>query len=217
MSRFPLPLGNDWKTWARQLTVGLGGALDNTRWKTDDDRPAQNGTLLWDEVNGYPVVSKGGEWREIVLSNGDAQMSITSDVTAAAVNTAYALEYTIDDGHDITLTGSPATRITVGEAGEYLISFSAQITSSSSSTVNFWFWPRLNGTDVANASMRNALHQNGATIVVSRTAKFDLAAGDYIEAMWAVDSTNGQLTAHAATAFAPATPSTTLSITRLHG
>lgn len=217
MNRFPLPLGNDWKTWARQLSTTLGGALDNLRWKVDSDRPAQNGTILWDEANGYPVVSKSGEWREIVLSNGDAQMSIGSDVTAAGANTAYALEYTIDDGHDITLTGSPATRITPSEAGEYLFSFSAQIASSSSSTVNFWFWPRLNGTDVPSAAMRSALHKNGATLVVSRTAKFDLSAGDYIEAMWAVDSTSGQLTAHAATAFAPAAPATTLSIARLHG
>ena len=217
MSRFPLPYGADWKTWGRQVIAGLGNALDNLRWKTSEDVPAQNGSLLWDEVLGHPVVAKDGEWREVVVSNGDAQMSITSNVTAAAANTAYALAYTIDSGHDITLAGTPATRVTVAEAGEYLFSFSAQITSSSSSTVNFWFWPRLNGVDVSNASMKNGLHQNGATLVVTRTAIFDLSAGDYIEAMWAVDSTSGSLANHTATAFAPATPATTLSVTRLHG
>jgi len=35
--------------------------------------------------------------------------------------------------------------------------------------------------------------------------------------MWAVDSTSGYLDNIVATAFAPATPSVTLSITRIHG
>jgi hypothetical protein len=104
-----------------------------------------------------------------------------------------------------------------GEAGQYMVSFSVQISSSSASTVNFWFWPRINGADIAGASMKNALHQNGATLVVSRSSIFDVAAGDYLEAMWAVDSASGTLDASAATAFAPAAPASTILITRLHG
>jgi len=65
--------------------------------------------------------------------------------------------------------------------------------------------------------MKNALHQNGATLVVSRSAIFNLSAGDYLESMWAVDSTSGFLDATAATAFAPAAPASTIAITRLHG
>lgn len=67
MNRFPLPLGNDWKTWARQLTTGLSGALDNSRWKTDEDRPAQNGTILWDETIKDHVVAVDGDWRPISM------------------------------------------------------------------------------------------------------------------------------------------------------
>jgi hypothetical protein len=65
--------------------------------------------------------------------------------------------------------------------------------------------------------MKNALHQNGSVLVVSRSAIFEINAGDYLEAMWAVDSTSGFLDATAATAFAPAAPSSTIAITRLHG
>jgi hypothetical protein len=54
-------------------------------------------------------------------------------------------------------------------------------------------------------------------LVVSRSAIFDVSAGDYLEAMWAVDSTSGFLDATAATAFAPAAPASTIAITRLHG
>ena len=67
MNRFPLPLGNDWKTWARQLTTGLSGALDNSRWKTDEDRPAQNGTILWDETIKDHVVAVDGDWGPISM------------------------------------------------------------------------------------------------------------------------------------------------------
>ena len=65
--------------------------------------------------------------------------------------------------------------------------------------------------------MKNALHQNDAVLVVSRSAIFDVSAGDYLEAMWAVDGTNGFLDATTATAFAPAAPASTIAITRLHG
>ncbi|WP_395007040.1 hypothetical protein, partial [Cypionkella sp.] len=65
--------------------------------------------------------------------------------------------------------------------------------------------------------MVNTLKNNGARLVVSRTAIFNFSAGDYIEVMWAVSDTNGFLDATAATAFAPAAPASTLAITRLHG
>jgi hypothetical protein len=171
---------------------------------------------MWDREHGYPVVSKNGEWRQIVLEDGQYAGGVTTDQTAASTNTAYALTYTSSAAEGIT-NGTPASRIVFEEAGEYMISFSAQISSTSSSTVNFWFWPRVNGTDVAGSTMKNALHQNGATLVVSRSVIFNFAAGDYLEAMWAVDSTSGFLDATAATAFAPAAPASTIAITRLHG
>jgi hypothetical protein len=185
-------------------------------FKTATDNPSENGVILWDEVNGYPVVSKNGEFRQIVLEDGHYTGGITTDQTAASTDTAYALTYTSSSAEGIT-NGTPASRIVFEEAGEYMISFSAQIASTSSSTVNFWFWPRVNGVDVAGSTMKNALHQNGATLVVSRSVIFNFAAGDYLEAMWAVDSTSGFLDATAATAFAPAAPASTIAITRLHG
>ena len=176
----------------------------------------ENGTLLWDEAAGYPVMSKGGEWVQVVLEDGKYSGTITAHQTAATINTPYALTYTSSVADGIA-NGTPASRIVFDEAGQYMVSFSAQIASTSSSTVNFWFWPRINGTDVAGSSMENALHQNGAVLVVSRSAIFEISAGDYLEAMWAVDNTSGFLSANAATAFAPAAPASTIAITRLHG
>lgn len=210
------PIGPDLRQWGRQLSLYLQQNLAKLGFKTATDNPSENGVILWDEVNGYPVVSKNGEFRQIVLEDGHYTGGITSDQTAASTSTAYALTYTSSSAEGIT-NGTPASRIVFEEAGEYMISFSAQISSTSSSTVNFWFWPRVNGVDVAGSTMKNALHQNGATLVVSRSVIFNFAAGDYLEAMWAVDSTSGFLDATAATAFAPAAPASTIAITRLHG
>jgi len=210
------PIGPDLRQWGRQLSLYLQQNLAKLGFKTATDNPSENGVILWDEVNGYPVVSKNGEFRQIVLEDGHYTGGITTDQTAASTDTAYALTYTSSSAEGIT-NGTPASRIVFEEAGEYMISFSAQIASTSSSTVNFWFWPRVNGVDVAGSTMKNALHQNGATLVVSRSVIFNFAAGDYLEAMWAVDSTSGFLDATAATAFAPAAPASTIAITRLHG
>lgn len=210
------PIGPDLRQWGRQLSLYLQQNLAKLGFKTATDNPSENGVILWDEVNGYPVVSKNGEFRQIVLEDGQYAGGITTDQTAASTNTAYALTYTSSIADGVT-NGTPASRLVFEEAGQYMVSFSAQIASTSSSTVNFWFWPRVNGADVAGSTMKNALHQNGSVLVVSRSAIIEFSAGDYLEAMWAVDSTSGFLDATAATAFAPAAPASTIAITRLHG
>jgi len=210
------PLGPDWRQWGRQLSLYLQRNLAKLAFKSADDNPSENGVILWDNVNKYPVVSKDGEFVQIVLEDGQYAGAVTTDQTAASINTAYALTYTSSIAEGVT-NGTPASRIVFAEAGQYMISFSAQIASTSSSTVNFWFWPRINGTDVTGSTMKNALHQNNAVLVVSRSAIFDVNAGDYLEAMWAVDNTSGFLDATVATAFAPAAPASTIAITRLHG
>ena len=214
--RAPEPKGDDWKAWARRMMLYLGQTRIPLVQQTGDEPASEDGLLMWDRENLYPVVSKNGAWVQIVLEDGQYSGAVTTDQTAASANTAYALTYTSSIAEGVT-NGTPASRIVFAEAGQYMISFSAQIASTSSSTVNFWFWPRINGTDVTGSTMKNALHQNNAVLVVSRSAIFDVDAGDYLEAMWAVDNTSGFLSATAATAFAPAAPASTIAITRLHG
>ena len=213
--RAPEPYGDDWKTWGRRMMQHLSQVRSALVQQTGGESAADDGTLMWDRENEYPVVSKGGEWRQVVLEGGQYSGSVTTDQTAAAANTAYALTYTSSTAEDIS-NGTPASRLVFDEAGQYMVSFSAQFASSSGSTVNFWFWPRINGTDVTGASMKSALHQNNAVLVISRSSVFNVSAGDYLEAMWASDSTNGFLHSTAATAFAPSAPSSTIAITRLH-
>jgi hypothetical protein len=210
------PIGQDFRLWGEDLRRFLARFWDNISFKSDNATPTSNGVLLWDDVNGYPVISKNNEWRQIVLGDGHAIFAQDASITAASANTAYAIEFdapSISDG--ITKSGTNPTRIVFSEGGLYRISFTAQIHSSSGSTVNFRFWPRVNGTDITGSTMVASLHNNNASIVVSRDSIFQFAANDYLEAMWATTSTNGSLLAHTATAYAPASPSATMAISRV--
>ena len=209
------PIGQDFRLWGEDLRRFLARFWDNLSFKVDGATPTSNGILLWDDVNGYPVISKNNEWRQIVLADGYAIFGQDADVTAAAADTAYKIALDNVASQGITLTGSPLTEITFVEGGLYSIAFTAQITSSSSSAVNFRFWPRVNTVDVTGSTIVASLHNNGATITVSRTAIFSFDAGDVLNVMWATDSTSGSLTAHAATAYAPAAPSVTVAINRV--
>jgi len=211
------PIGPDLRQWGRQLTIYLQQNLAKLGFKTSTDNPSENGVILWDNVNGYPVVSKNGEFRQIVLEDGHADFMKTADVVPAVANTAYKLTYDAPSGNDGITQGTPASRIVFEEAGEYVISFSAQISSTSASTVHFYFWPSVNGTDVANSAMTTALHQNNATLVTSRTQIFTVSANDYLEVNYMIDSTDGFLNYTAASSPVPAIPASTLAITRLHG
>ena len=217
MSRILPPITVNINQWAENMRRYLGRALDQLGFKETYSSASENGVLLWDNVNEYPVVSKNGEWRQIVLEDGHGDFYIAADVTAASASTAYKLTYTAEASNDGITLGTPSSRIVFEEAGEYVIAFSAQISSTSSSTVHFYFWPSVNGTDINNSAMTTALHQNNATLITARTQVFTVAANDYLEVNWMTDSTSGFLNATAAASPVPNIPASTLSITRLHG
>lgn len=211
------PFVEDARAWAENIRRFLGKALNQLDAKDQYSSAAEDGVILWDREKEYPVVSKNGEWRQIVLEDGHGDFYIAADVTASSANTEYKLTYTAETSNDGITLGTPASRIVFEEAGQYVIAFSAQISSTSASTVHFYFWPSVNGTDINNSAMTTALHQNNATLVTARTQVFTVAANDYLEVNWMVDSTAGFLNATAASSPVPNIPASTLSITRLHG
>lgn len=130
----------------------------------------------------------------------------TTDQSPAVINTAYAITWDsalIADGISI---GTPASRLVVDHAGLYTFNVSFQLTSSSASVKNVWLWFRKNGVDEANTSMITSLDSATAIRTPSRALTFSLQAGDYIELMFASDSTAMTIDNIPATAFAPAAP-----------
>ena len=210
------PFTPDIQAWAENIRKFLGKALNQLDAKDQYSSASEDGVILWDRTNKYPVVSKDGAFVQIVLEDGHYDGTVSTNQIAASINTAYSLTFTQDLAEGIT-NGTPASRLIVDEAGQYSVTYSMQMVSTSASTVTMWFWTRINGTDISKSAMKNTLHQNGSTLVVTKNAILQLSAGDYIEIMWATDSTSGYLEAVAATSFAPATPSATISMVRLHG
>lgn len=140
------------------------------------------------------------------------QFDKTTDQVPTAANTANAITWTsalISSGISI---GTPTSRIIVANAGLYNFSASFQLTSGSASVKNVWLWFRKNGTDIANSALITSMDSGSAIRAPSRSVLISLAAGDYVELMWAADDTNVTLDAIPATAFAPAAPAALLTI-----
>ena len=139
----------------------------------------------------------------------------TIDQTPAVINTAYPITFDMTEiSHHVTI-GTPTSRIVCEFSGLYQFAPSFQLSSGSASAKNVWLWIRKNGVDVANSAMQVTLESNTAKIITSRTVFLSMAASDYIELMWAADSTNVTLDAIAATAFGPAAPASILAVTQI--
>jgi len=211
------PYTPDIQAWAENIRRFLGKALNQLDAKDQYSSAAEDGVILYDRVNDYPLVSRNGEFRQILLEGGHVKLIRTTAQTAASANTAYSITYEAPtNNYKIDRDATNNERIVFEETGEYLLSFTAEITSSSASDVKFYFWPAKNGTNINNLTMVKSIHNNGGTMLASRVFLLEFVANDYIEMKWAVDSTNGSLGATAATSFSPASPSSTLAITRIH-
>ena len=91
------PVGPDFKVWAEKFSAWLTSTRSFLTHRREYQSAAEDGILLWDRINGYPVVSKNGEWRaELCLEDGhyDGAPLATDQTAAASPNTAYALDVT---------------------------------------------------------------------------------------------------------------------------
>lgn len=136
----------------------------------------------------------------------------TTDQVPSAANTANTITWNSSLIANGVTIGTPTSRIVIANAGLYKFSASFQLTSGSASVKNVWFWFRKNGVDVPNTAMITSLDSATAVRTPSRSLFFSMAVGDYMELMWASDSTNCTLDSIAASAFAPAAPAAILTV-----
>jgi len=145
------------------------------------------------------------------------QFTHNTTVTPAAANTAYALAWdTTVVAEGISLTGSPTTRLTVAHSGLYNFAARIQFSSGNSSIKKGWMWLKKNGTtNISSSTAVGSLSDNGGYTVLAINDFVSLAANDYVELFYAVDDTNMQPTAIAATGFHPAVPTAHVAITQV--
>jgi hypothetical protein len=72
----PEPSGADWVSWARRLARYLSQTRSALVHQTGGESAADDGTLMWDRANGYPVVSRSAAFREVALKNAAPASSI---------------------------------------------------------------------------------------------------------------------------------------------
>ena len=139
----------------------------------------------------------------------------TDSQTPLLANTAYPLLLTNTEIANGVSLGSPLSEVVVAQAGLYNIAASVQITSTNSSQKSIWVWLRLNGlTDFPNSARVASITLNNGYVVVTLNEVASLLAGDFIEVMYASNSTNVSIATVAATAFAPAAPAVILAVTQ---
>ena len=215
----PPPHGPNWSQWGERLNSWLMQTKDKLRSLTTGETAADDGILMWDRSIAHPVVSYDGEWVPLGYGANEPDQGYGygafvdfTDQTATTVDTATAITWGTTAYSNGVTVGTPTSRIVFANAGKYYIHFTAQLNSASSNAKTFWFWPRLNGVDITGSTMRITLHENGEAKTIARAAIFQVSAGDYIEAMFAVDNLDTSLEAYAAETFCPAVPSVTLMV-----
>ena len=141
--------------------------------------------------------------------------SKTGTQSPAAINTEYLLTFNTTAISNGVTIGTPASRIVVPQSGLYQFDSTIQLTSSSSSQKNVWFWLKKNGSAIPNTSRIITSNINSGYAPLAFGENVSLAAGDYVEIAFAADSTAVSVSTVAATAFAPAAPAAVLTVTQV--
>lgn len=149
----------------------------------------------------------------------------TATQTAANVNTAYAITLTNGDAANNGVNVFSGSRMTFANAGVYSLTFSIQFTNSDTQVYDANVWLRKNNSgsagDIPDTNSRftipsthGGVHGN---LIGTVNFVIPFAAGDYVELIWATDSTQVLLEAYAAgtTPVSPSVPSVVLTATQV--
>jgi hypothetical protein len=158
---------------------------------------------------------RGGQY----LSFPYGAFSSTADQTLGAVNTPTAVTYTTTDAAS-GVSFSDSSRIYVAQTGVYNLQFSLQFANTNTSIHNAFVWIRVNGVDVsATASKFDVTAKHGGSdgyIIAACNFYVPATGGDYIELMWASESTSVYIEAYAAQTspfVMPSVPSSVVTLT----
>jgi hypothetical protein len=128
----------------------------------------------------------GGPQGAAELNRPTALYYSTEDQIAGNIDEAYPIEFEntyFENG--MTINGGSNSQITVDRAGIYNFQFSGQLISDNSSAKTAQIWIRRDGTDIGYSAHAYTDDTNSGYLEVNWNFNIDLAAGGYIEIMWA--------------------------------
>ena len=137
----------------------------------------------------------------------------TADQTFAVINTAYPVVFNATYlSNAVQLQSGSTSRVEALVSGIYNFQYSGQVLSSSGSAKELAIWIRRDGTDIGYSTRVFTDSDNNHRNTTSWNFNIDLQAGQYIEIVAAVTSTDLWLDAAAAASPAPAVPSSVMSV-----
>ena len=137
----------------------------------------------------------------------------TADQTFAVINTAYPVVFNATYlSNAVQLQSGSTSRVEALVGGIYNFQYSGQVLSSSGSAKELVIWIRRDGTDIGYSTRVFTDSVNNHRNTTSWNFNIDLQAGQYIEIVAAVTSTNLWLDAAAAASPVPTVPSSVMSV-----
>jgi hypothetical protein len=179
--------------------ITIRGSL--TMWQNATTQAPGNSISGITTLNGRNIFSYGNFYNTATQTLGAINTATRVVMNTSANNNLITLDTTTNIG-----------RITFTNAGVYHVVWNAYLFHGSGGTVKSCIWIRLNGTDVAGSGKteNNDSQQNETNLTSS--SLINATAGQYIEFFWAADATTVPLTAIAASAPYPLTPSFSCTI-----
>jgi hypothetical protein len=141
----------------------------------------------------------------------------TDTQAATVINTAKAITYNnADTAYGIYRDPGDSSKIKVSRPAIYNIQFSVQIDKTSGGTGQFYIWPAINGTAVANSASLIQIQGNNSEIFSAANFFLPLSNGDYFQLYFSVSDLSVQLQHFAAAAPVPAIPSIILTVMQVY-
>lgn len=180
--------------------------------------PPETGMIYVATDTGVFWFYNGTTWVSTAAFRQFGAWQDTTNQTAAAANTAYAMTFNTQDVADgITLVSS--SQLTVPMSGIYNLQFSAQLVNTDSQIHDVDIWIRKNGTDLSGT--------NGQVSVPNKHGAIDghalpawnyflsLNANDYVQLYWSTGNVACSLQALAAVTPHPASASVIVTMNRI--
>lgn len=184
------------------------------------ERPPAVGTGTWVMYIGgnpdYPVwIGEFGQETQGVFAYG--AWGSTADQTVATINTAYDLTVNYTD-YEEGITVIDNSKFKVAESGTYNFQFSAQIHHRVGGGGGpgdlFWIWLKVNGVNVPNSTGQINL-SSGKYTLTGWNYVLELVHDDYVELVWAAESTNMAVEHINAASPYPASPSLSVTMNQI--
>jgi len=137
----------------------------------------------------------------------------TTSQNLAGSNTATPVEFEQTYLSEfVEVNAGTESRIYVTVDGIYNFQFSAQLTSTNSSSKIVYVWIVRNGTNIGYSTHAYTISGSGTELEINWNFNIDLQAGDYMELEWASASTNVTLTAAVPATPHPGIPSAVIAV-----